>query len=321
MKFTSIPPNGSSWSDTLPISFDTESPKPIDTTLSIITPTTTLARRKLYGVTSGTIDIAPYLKPLSCSPPTITATPTITTSPSSQQLRVEIDGVSTSALKLFHAPFDIVHPHMLSYSTPYQRIVRGEPILLTLVSNNSIQLTINYVSKSGSTKSTITAKSAGLPMDVVIPTATINERVTTIDIEIASASTTFEKRSYRIVEPNGTTKSLMWYNKMGGIEQYTFPHVVRTSYKANLIGDGNNDALLPVHIKEASVHYRLSSAHESPVEIERLSEIIFSPRIFLIEGEAIEPITIDCREVIFDSHGRLKQLCIDITELWEGGVR
>lgn len=321
MKFTSTPTNGSSWSDPLPFSFDTESNEPLDLTLNIASASTQIARRKLYGVTSGTIDIAPYLRYLSCIPPTIGMKPSITISPSALQVKVEAQGVSSTMVKLFHAPFDDTHPHALSYATAYQSIVRGEPILLTIFSNNSIQLSISYVSKSSTTQSTHSAKAIGLPMEIVVPTATINESVKSIVLKIKTSLSTIYQATYHIAEPHGTTKSLIWYNKMGGIERYTFPHVIRTSYKAKVVGEGNDDTPLPAQVKEASVHYRLCSAHESPAEIDRLSEIVFSPRVFLLEGEKIKPIIIEQREVIFDSHGTLKQLCVDITEPWEGGVR
>jgi hypothetical protein len=189
-----------------------------------------------------------------------------------------------------------------------------------MISNNTLQLTVSYVSETGTTKSSLTAKSLGLPMEIVVPTASIDEAVKSIIIETKSASATIYQGTFRIIEPYGTTKSLVWYNKMGGIERYTFPQAIRTCYEAKIVGE-DNEASLPAQLKEASVHYRLCSAHETPAEIDRLSEIVFSPRVYILEGEGIKPIVLERREVIFDSHGTLKQLCIDVTEPWKGGVR
>ena len=145
MKFTSIPSNGSSWSNPLPFSFDTESDKPIDVTIDIISGVEVVAHRKMYGVNSGTIDIAPYLRVFSCLPPTISSRATITTSPSSLLARVVVNGVSSNAIKLFHSTFDSSTPGLISYVTPTRCITRGEPIIMTSTTSNTINTGANSV--------------------------------------------------------------------------------------------------------------------------------------------------------------------------------
>ena len=321
MKFISLPKNGSSWCNQLPISFDTESGEPEDIILEIISNQATIARRRLYGVTTATIDIAPYLKSYSWLPPAISRSPTLTTSLSAQQVRVLVGGVSSGSMKLFHAPFDIVTPHMISSLAESRRIVRGAPILLSILPTNTLQIVINYISATKTTTTTLSAKSTGLPVELVVPTASIDGAVKSIQLEIFVGSAPLATMTYHIAEDSGTCKQLMWYNGRGGIETYLFPQSIRRSYSATVVGEGGADLSFPARLSEASVGYRLCSAHESPEEMERLSEIVFSPRIFLISEGAITPIAIDCREIIFNSHGTLQQLCLDITEPWKGGVR
>jgi hypothetical protein len=321
MKFTSIPKSGSSWNNSLPFSFDTEGDEPQDLTIEILSNKDTIAQRKLYGVVAGTIDIAPYLKHFSWIPPTITQSPSIETSPSAQHIRVVIDGVSSSAVKLFHSPFDLYTSQLLGSTSSRRAILRGSPILLTILATNTIQLNIKYITATLTTTTTHSVKSMGMPMDVVVPTASLDDSVVAIALELISGTTVLAQVRYNILEPSATSKQLMWYNSSGGIETYPFMQSIRTSYCAKVVGEGSANTTLPAELSEASVHYRLCSAHESPEEIERLSQMVFSPRIFLMSGETITPVTLDTREVIFDSHGTLRQLCVEITEPWKGGVR
>ncbi len=321
MKFTSIPSNGSSWSNPLPFSFDTESDKPIDVTIDIISGVEVVAHRKMYGITAGTIDVAPYLRVFSCTPPAIASRPTIQTSLSGQQVRVIANGVASNVVKLFHSPFNSSNFNLISQTPTTRYIARGEPIILTSISNNSIQINIKYISPTKTSSSTLSTKSIGMPMDIIVPTARIDASVTSISLEFINGTNVYTTTTYQIVDGSNNYKHLMWYNKSGGIETYIFPHVIRTSYEATVEGEKDHNANLPARIQKASVHFRLCSAQEPQSEIERLCEIVFSPRVFLIEGTSITPVVIDRREVIFDSHGTLKQLCLNITEPWKGGVR
>ena len=71
MKFTSIPEAYSSFREPLIYAFDTESTTPHDVELKIINRTTgeEIGRKRLYNVTTGEIDIAPYLR--SAARPTL----------------------------------------------------------------------------------------------------------------------------------------------------------------------------------------------------------------------------------------------------------
>lgn len=64
MKFTSIPEAYSSFREPLIYAFNTESATPHDVELKIINRTTgeEIGRKRLYNVTSGEVDIAPYLR-------------------------------------------------------------------------------------------------------------------------------------------------------------------------------------------------------------------------------------------------------------------
>ena len=63
MKFTSIPKSYSSYSEPLIYEFDTQS-GPADVEVRIVESTTgqTIGSKRLYGVSKGQVDIAPYVR-------------------------------------------------------------------------------------------------------------------------------------------------------------------------------------------------------------------------------------------------------------------
>jgi hypothetical protein len=54
--------------------------------------------------------------------------------------------------------------------------------------------------------------------------------------------------------------------------------------------------------------------------MERLAEMIFSPRIFLVKGDKMVPISLANRHIDFDHHGTLRQMCIEVEDEWKGGA-
>ena len=64
MKFTKLPLNGASWADELLYTFDTEFAEPIDVIVDIINSDTReiIGQQRLRGVTTGSINIAPYIR-------------------------------------------------------------------------------------------------------------------------------------------------------------------------------------------------------------------------------------------------------------------
>jgi hypothetical protein len=66
------------------------------------------------------------------------------------------------------------------------------------------------------------------------------------------------------------------------------------------------------------IYYHLTSAYEVEAEMNRLAEIVFSPRIYELRDNDIVEVELSSREVDFDKHGALRQMSIEICE--KGGV-
>ena len=320
MKFTSIPQNGSSWHDSLPVSFDTELNEPSDVELKVALSSKQTITRRLYGVTDATVDIAPYLRDLSCSPPLITDEVSMLPSQSSQRVYITANGVSSHSFSLFHRPYTISTSLL---TTPQESVKhpRGEPILLTLNSPNMTNLIVTQVMPGTTNTTTHSSKASTVPMDIVIPTTGLSEAVTHLRVTIHSGISELVTILYELVEKRSTATSIVWFNSRGGIECYTFPVSLRVSYDAKVGAAGDEALGQYVPLSSATVCYRLCSAYEPAQQMERLAEIVFSPRIFRLDDGVLTPISLRSRHVDFDSHGALRQMTIEVEEPWEGGAK
>ena len=320
MKFTSIPQNGSSWHDSLPVSFDTELPEASDVVLRISGLDGLDITRRLYGVTQATVDIQPYLMKYSCRPPQIGTSISLSPSRSSQRLQLTIGDVISPAIALFHTPFSTEPSSLLSSCENSVTHPVGVPILLTAVAQRQLTLSVVITTSKTSTTQSYVAKTSGMPMDIVIPSAIVNDEVRSIRVNIGDEFAPFASVTYNIVKMGSSATTLVWFNRSGGIESYTFPSSLRVSYDAQLTAADSQTLDRYQPLSSAKICYRLCSAYEPPQRMDRLAELVFSPRIFRLDGDTFTPISL-CRRVEFDSHGALKQMSLEVEQDWKGGVR
>lgn len=321
MKFTSIPQNGSSWQNSLPVSFDTELSEPSDVVLRLTGLSNLNVTRRLYGVTQATIDVAPYLRSYSCSLPQIGNTVTIVPSRSAQRLQISADDVASPYIVLFHAPYDNSTSHLMSSASGHVKHPYGEPILLTAYAARQLSIVVATTTQQGTTSQTLIHKTNGIPVDIVVPPKVVHRGVTNIRIDISDEAENIASIEYELVEKRNSATTLVWFNRHGGIECYTFPVSLRVSYDAQLAQSDAKSVERYVPLSSAKVCYRLCSAYEPATQMDALAEIPFSPRVFCLDNGVFTPISLCNRHVEFDSHGTLKQMCIDIEQSWEGGVR
>lgn len=318
MRFTPTPQNGSSWQDSLLFGIDTEEEQPTDILLEVASQNESLVRRRLYGVTTAEVDIAPYLKHLSYIAPTIGTSAIIAPSPSAQAIRLIANEVSSEQALLFHHPYDATTPHIISYEHELRAIADNEPIILTAYAQESIQVNAIFMTKISSRNFRLSAQTMGMPMNIIIPSTLYPSNVERIVVEITLDDTTLRTLEYNPLPQREKAWCVAWFNKRGGLETYTFPSSLRLSYDATINSEYASTAEHYTPIASASVRHRLCSAYETQEQIERLSEMVFSPRIFLINGRSVTPITLCNRHIEFDNHGSLRQMCIEIEQPWKG---
>lgn len=323
MKFTSIPENGSTWSDKLIYGIDTEKSEPIHLVVDIVDVDrdTTLGRCRLYNVTNAEVNIAPYLRSRDNFRQVGSCTPMAFISPASRNIAVVVNGNVSPSRLFFRVPLDCSKAHTLSTITTTQTLSLGEPIRLTVFSRDGLRVTVEYSSATRYLGTIIVEEgSYGNPIEVIIPTVMYPKETERIKLLIQDAEENVLQRiTYCIVERAPSARRLMWYNKLGGVECYTFPTSVRTRYKACGARSSSVEGQ-PVDMLSREEHYRLISAHEVEAEMNRIAEIVFSPKLYELRGEDIIELELASREILFDRQGALRQLAIDVCEKERGGV-
>lgn len=320
MKFTQLPKDGASWQETLRYQFSTENTEPENLVVEIIDETLqqTIATVNLYATTKGDIDIAPYLRDrLKLTPATSTRAIILSKSPSAITVSVVVNGVKSDVRHFFRAAHDYNSIGMLSYHTVTRDIRRGDTIRLTLFAKSKIMVTINHDNSVTTPPSLLTLSTKGMPAEMVIPTEQLRT-TNRLEITLQYDDSKTEVVTYLIEAANSSSKRIVWYNPMGGVEYYTFSHSLRLGYsiQAEEIVGVAGERVKHVDGKQ---RYRVCTGYDTSKEIARVVELLLSPMVFSEQHGVCTPIEIENREVSFDSKGALHSFALDISEQWKGG--
>lgn len=278
----------------------------------------TIATLNLYATSKGDIDIAPYLRDrLKLTPATSTRAIVLSRSPSAIAVSVIVNGVKSAVRHFFRAAHDYNLIGMLSYHAATRSIRRGDAIRLTLFAQANIMVTINYDSVVSISPTQHNLLTKGMPAEIVIPTEQLRG-TKSVEITILYDGTKTETVTYMIEAANSSSRRLVWYNPMGGIEGYTFGHSLRLGYNisAEEIAGVGTEMLRCVEGKQ---RYRLCTGYDTSKEIARVMELLLSPMVLSEQSGLCTPIEIENREVSFDSKGLLHSFALDISEQWKGG--
>ena len=321
MKFISIPKNGSAWSGDLVYVIDTESPEGLDLEVVIndVDHDVELGRCHLYNITATELNIAPYIRSTDNFVQLGSWIPSAFISPASRSIDVTVNGLNSDTRVFYRGPLDYDEDHTLSTISTTQTISLGEPIRLTAFGRDGLQIELEYYSSTKYLGTTlIDEPSYGNPLEIIIPTTELPKETHRIQLLIRSAEERILQRVvYCVVERTPSARRLMWYNSLGGVECYTFPSCVRSRYRADCSNFVTLDGVTTEQISRR-IYYLLTSAYEVEAEMNRLAEIVFSPRIYELRDNDIVEVELSSREVAFDKHGALRQMSIEICE--KGGV-
>lgn len=321
MIFTNIPKNGASWSEELPYSFATELAEPSDVSVEVRDADSDelLGTMRLYSVTRATIDIAPIVRrAVSMSPATVKA-PSIIASLAVRRVVVVANGVASSAVSLFRAPYTPTEFGVLSSMSTANGIASGDVLRFTLNIVGGVRVRVVEYSTEGKRDIAVLAYSADeRVVEVVVPIGELSPTADRVELMIVSGATT-ASWEYRVRERTSGSRTLLWYNVRGGIESYAFPYCPLVSRTADVVATPTRLGNI-AYLSSARSRVRLTSALLSRSEQERLSEILLSPNIFEDCGGRVSRVELSQRELRYDDHGAFERLSLDIDEEWKGGA-
>lgn len=320
MEFISIPEQGSSWREALEYSFSTGSSQPQDLTVEILDAETMelLGTMRLYGVTQGRVNIAPYIKNcVSMTPPSSSDVVAVVPSPSAISVVVRVGGVLSEERLFFRSAVGEEVVSWLGELLPNQEVERGDVVRLTLCPKQQARLVVSYSGSVNERPMDRTIEASGCPMELMLRTEHLKAGDSII-VALRLASGEMQSLRYVVLPRRASSKRLVWYNMAGGVEGYTFGHSVRLGYSVDVedVVGCNGEQQRGV---DGRVRYRLCSGYESAAMVEHVVELLLSPVVFLEQDGVLRSVMLESREVLFDSKGQLRTLTLEISEAWGGG--
>ena len=298
MEFVSIPEQGSSWREMLEYSFSTGSSQPQDLMVEILDAETVelIGTMRLYGVTEGRVNIAPYIQNrLSLTP-----------------------GVLSEERIFFRSAIGGDEVSWLGSLPQNQEVERGDVVRLTLCPDQTVRLVVSYSGSINERPMDRDVAASGYPMELMIQTAHLKAG-DSINVILKPASGQTQSLRYVVLPRRASSRRLVWYNVAGGVEGYTFGHSLCLGYSVDVddvVGCGGEQQ----RCVDGSVRSRLCSGYESAAMAEHVAELLLSPVVFFEKDGVLRSVVLESREVQFDSKGQLHTLSLVVSEAWRGGA-
>lgn len=322
MKFTSLPEAFSSFREPLIYAFDTQSSKAQEVEINIIDKSsgTTIGRKRLYGVTKGEIDIAPYLRSavVPTLPETIEACGVVEC-PTQMKVVVQAGGVNSSTRTFIAAKVDLDNYYQpLTTQHLHRTMARDEFDLISFFSYADIvvEVVVEFFGK-GNESLTITPDAGG--QRVVAVTAKGRPGVSSMRVTVMADGEAVTTIEYDIKENLKGARRVAWLNDHLAPELYTFPLRKSVLIKAarkrmeSIWGSEAGSA-------ERENELKLISAYEPQAQIEALTSILSTPRAWLVEGCKLQSVEITTDRVMPSSCGEMGIIEVDIRAAREGEV-
>ena len=320
MKFTSVPEAYSSFRDSLIYAFETES-EARDVEAKIINADTgeVIGRKKLYGVTAGEIDIAPYLRRAvrPTLPEQVSECGEVECS-SQVRVKVVIDGVESAARRFIAARVDLTKPYQSLMTQISQRTMACDEFdIISWFAHPEIVVEV-VVEGFGKGHETLTITPGGVGQQTVAVTALDfidipdTMRVTVMVDGVATTVVEYQ------IKPNlHGARRVAWLNEQLTPELYTFPLrksvLVKAARKSMETIWGREAAAL-----ECENELKLISAYEPQAQIEALAGILSAERVWLVEGGIPQRVDLVTDRVLIASGSEMSVVEVDIRAAKEG---
>ena len=320
MKFTSLPEAYSSFREPLLYAFDTQSSREQEVEIKITNKTTgeLLGTKRLYGVTKGEVDIAPYLRSAAkvSLPERITTCGEVDTG-AQIRVQVSVNGTTSSTRNFIAAKVDL-DAYYLPLTTQHQHrtMAHDEFDLISFYSYPDIvvEVVVEFFGK-GTDRITIAPGSGG--QRVVAVTALGREWADQMRVTImvdGEAETVYD---YDIKSNLRGARRIAWLNDWLAPELYTFP------LRKSVLIEAARKRMESIWGREAGAAERenelkLISAYEPQMQIEALSSILSTPKAWLVKGCELQRVEITTERVMPAKCGQMGIIEVDIRAAEEG---
>lgn len=287
MKFTSIPTHFSPICEGLIFEFDTEV-EAGDVVVEIFDTNTgtMIGEQRLLGVTSGRINIAPYLLHRTAATPTIHDYSTLEEAPTGRYA-VRINGVSSPEVVVSTNRTRVAKGTLLTTMPERRRMAYGDSDQIVLFTEAKRLIRLFAEADSGESLTLTYHTSSGAVL-ITLSTLDFDESVRSIRFYIRDEQEEVAALHYEVVVQEEGTKLLAWRSGVGSVERYRFAvgeAVTRRLERVqHLTTHGPRTSRCS---SEQTV--KLVANYESRATTAALAEIVAAPKVWIIdEGAASE---------------------------------
>lgn len=324
MIFTDIPLDGASWNGPLRYAFAGDTADGVDAEILILNEEdgSTLGRKYLRNVVDAEIDAAPYVRRAIDIKPYVLDNTGFAYAEGAMLLAVEVNGVKSGASRIFRSEYDPSRAKLFSAMPRRRTISWGEVDMMTLYAPYRLTAVIEAVTEADGVVRTseIHFPTDSTPCDFFLRTADYPSAIRSISVIFCGEGEPFDRVDYRIEPRCESARRLVWYNRMGGLECYTYPLSRPVEAVADVVECAATRGAA-VRVVDAYRRVRLQSAYETRAMYEALSEVLFSAGVWIMrEGELYDAVLLtrrtDCPEP-----QQPAGLSLDLKCRLEGGVR
>ncbi len=270
-----------------------------------------IAALRLYGITKGEVDIAPYLHSFDSVVP-LALPHTQIVEAATHTYRIEAGDISSDCFTVADNTLQPVLPSWLSSMGRSRRIGYGESDEVRLYGEAGTLYSVRISSDAGD-EMILTHTSLSGAAILHIATSDFAADARTLEVSLAADGVEMLDISYTLLPRYGEQVRLAWRSSAGTIERYTFP-VVReveqnTVRTRTIRADGSKRT---VSCSSERV-IRLTSGYENRSTAEAVAEIAASPAVWIC-GSGSEPREVDVisSSTTLHSFGRPDRVEIDL---------
>lgn len=320
MNFKTIPKNGASWRESLVYEVElSEGEAQVEIEIYDQITSSTMGRLRLFARGSVEVDISPYIRNmmsengLAQNPQSV-----IQTSPDACRVVLRCGGVQTEPRLFFREDISSLESQLLSSLVEDATIANGEVIRLTAYAKEALSVTLIQPTSAGGING-YSFRSQGLPCEVTVPVKGAGVGMN-IAVMIQCDSGRAVTHSFRVVKREPSARRLVWENSRGGVECCTFAQSLQRSLQVRS-EEVECEAGWYRRVVESRLRSRLLLLGAKQQEINRVLGLLLSPRLYLCEGSDATPVRLITDTILYDEHGKLRKLELDIEEIWRGGDR
>lgn len=292
--------------------FDTGETTPTDVEVHVIDMGSfqTITRQKLFGVTSGEIDVAPYIgrmldaEPCTDSGSVLKAAPHVCYTVTFNDVRS--DKIYTCLNKAVPAL-----PSWLSTMTQQRRLLYGERDEVLLFGPRGSVFEVLLVADAGTDVSLTCAGECGAAL-FCLDTLDYPEGVRSIEAWFTCNGEELLTIFYTVERDRGTGVRLAWISSAGSIERYTFP-IVRNTMQSVVRESITGDDGLPVTVGCTTEQtLRLVSDYERRAVAGAVAEVAQSPKVWRECGRVLSRVEVTTASATLYEFGRPDCVEVDI---------